>query len=128
MFAQFDNDIDEVTKGILNKGALLTEILKQGPNVPMQLYKQILIILAGAFNFITPFIKDFKKDLTTICSLYETKLFNFTDEKEERRDFFYPFFDLIGFAEKSDFTFETNPLLFILRSFEPEFYKSVKNI
>jgi F-type H+-transporting ATPase subunit alpha len=125
VFAQFDNDIDDVTRGILNKGALLTEILKQGPNMPMQLYKQVLIILAGAFNFIAPFVKDFKKDLTHICALYEVKLFKFTHEKEERREFFYPFYDLLPYAEKGDFTFNDNPLLFILRSFEPEFYKSI---
>jgi proton translocating ATP synthase F1 alpha subunit len=125
VFAQFDNDIDDVTRGILNKGALLTEVLKQGPNMPMQLYKQVLIILAGAFNFIAPFIKDFKKDLTAVVSLYENKLFNFAVEKEERREFFYPFYDLLHFADKSDFKFEDNPLLFILRSFEPEFYKAL---
>jgi len=125
VFAQFDNDIDDVTRGILNKGALLTEILKQGPNMPMQLYKQVLIILAGAFNFITPFIRDFKKDLTQICALYENKLFKFANEKEERREFFYPFFDLLIHAEKGDFGFNDNPLLFILRSFEPEFYKVI---
>lgn len=123
VFAQFDNDIDDVTRGILNKGALLTEILKQGPNVPMELYKQVLIILAGAFNFITPFIKDFKKDLSKICTLYETQLFKFTHEKKERREFFYPFYDLLSLADKSDFGFIDNPLRFVLNSFEPEFFK-----
>jgi hypothetical protein len=83
--------------------------------------------LAGAFNFITPFIKDFKKDLTAICALYESKLFQFAEEKEERKEFFYPFFDLLHFAEKGDFGFNDNPLLFILRSFEPEFYKAINN-
>jgi len=122
VFAQFDNDIDDVTRGILNKGALLTEILKQGPNVPMQLYKQVLIILAGAFNFITPFIKDFKSDLGAICALYEQKLFHFATSDETRLEFFYPFFDLLAHADKSSFGFNDNPLLFILRSFEPEFY------
>jgi proton translocating ATP synthase F1 alpha subunit len=127
VFAQFDNDIDDVTRGILNKGALLTEILKQGPNMPMQLYKQVLIILAGAFNFITPFIKDFKKDLNSVCALYETNLFKFANETDERREFFYPFYDLLIHAEKGDFGFNDNPLLFILRSFEPEFYKAINS-
>lgn len=125
VFAQFDNDIDDITRGILNKGALLTEILKQGPNAPMQLYHQVLIILAGAFNFITPFINDFKKDLSTICSLYEKQLHKFTIESETRSEFFYPFFDLLRFVDKTDYSFETNPLLFILRSFEPYFYTIV---
>ena len=125
VFAQFDNDIDDVTRGILNKGALLTEILKQGPNMPMQLYKQVLIILAGAFNFITPFIKDFKKDLSHVCALYETNLFKFTHDKQERIDFFDPFYDLLAHADKEDFSFNDNPLIFVLRSFEPVFYKNI---
>jgi len=127
VFAQFDNDIDDVTRGILNKGALLTEILKQGPNVPMQLYNQVLIILAGAFNYIAPFVKDFKKDLNKICSLYETRLFKFTHETEERQEFFYPFYDLLSLAEKSDFGFNDNPLVFVLKSFEPSFYKALNS-
>jgi len=127
VFAQFDNDIDEITKGILNKGSLLTEILKQGPHMPMQLYKQVLIILAGAFNFITPFISDFRRDLSKVCLAYEAGLFKFAEEKEERRDLFYPFYELLNFAEKGDFGFNDNPLLFILRSFEPEFYKLINS-
>lgn len=125
VFSQFDNDIDEITKGILNKGSLLTEILKQGPAAPMPLYHQVLVILAAAFNFITPFIKDFKKDLTTICTLYEQRLIKFTESSETRKQYFYPFFHLLHYAEKGDFTFETNPLLFILRSFEPAFYNII---
>lgn len=60
-----------------------------------------------------------------MCALYETKLFKFTSEKEERQEFFYPFFDLLTHAQKGDFGFNDNPLLFILRSFEPEFYKAI---
>jgi len=125
VFAQFDNDIDDVTRGILNRGALLTEILKQGPNMPLQLYKQVLIILAGAFNFITPFIKDFKKDLSAICASYETKLFKFTHEDEQRVELFDPFYEYLSFFDKHDFGFNDNPLLFLLRSFEPTFYKAI---
>jgi len=124
VFAQFDNDIDDVTRGILNKGALLTEILKQGPNVPMQLHKQVLLILAGAYNFIAPFIKDYKKDLTKVVPLYEQKLTSFLTE-ETRAAFFDPFYSLLHLADKEDFKFESNPLLFILKSFEPVFYKTL---
>lgn len=125
VFAQFDNDIDEITRGILNKGALLTEILKQKPNKPMKLYQQVLIILAGAHNFIAPFIADFKKDLTAICTLYEVNLLKFTTGTPEREEYFYPFYELLSLADKTDFDFASNPLLFILRSFEPSFYKAI---
>lgn len=125
VFAQFDNDIDDVTRGILNKGALLTETLKQGPNKPMPLYQEILIIMASSFNYITPFIKDFKRDLTRICSLYETELLKFTHAVEERRDYFEPFYDHIIHADKQDFEVNDLPLAFILNSFEPHFYNLV---
>jgi F-type H+-transporting ATPase subunit alpha len=125
VFAQFDNDIDDVTRGILNKGALLTEILKQPPHKPLPLYKQVLIILAGAFNFILPFVRDFKRDLNKICALYEIKLFAFCQEDEERSEFFYPFFELLNHASKADFNFDDHPLLFLIHSFEPSFYKAI---
>jgi hypothetical protein len=80
---------------------------------------------SGAFNFITPFIKDFKKDLSAICSLYETKLFKFTHETEERAEFFYPFYELLHNADLSDFGFDDNPLMFLLQSFHPYFYKKI---
>lgn len=91
----------------------------------MKLYQQVLVILAGAHNFIAPFISDFKKDLTGICALYEQKLLIFATETPEREEFFYPFYELLSLADKSDFDFANNPLLFVLRSFEPSFYKLV---
>jgi F-type H+-transporting ATPase subunit alpha len=120
VFAQFDNDIDEITRGILNRGNLLTEILKQAPNAPMELYKQVIIILAAAYGFITPFVKDFKRD-TALISKYETELFAFMNEGDIYT-YFKPIFHLYHHATKEDFSFYTNPLIFILRQFHFEFY------
>lgn len=128
IFAQFDNDIDDVTRGVLNKGNLLTEVMKQNQHAPLELYQEVMVILAAAFNFITPFIKDIKKDLTTTLNLYETKLLKFALESEEKKEFFYPFYNLLPLVEKGDIDFDSNPLLFILNSFEPRFYKSINNI
>lgn len=91
----------------------------------MKLYQQVLVILAGAHGFIAPFIKDFKKDLSVICALYEQSLLKFAVGTEEREDFFYPFYELLSLADKTDFDFASNPLLFVLRSFEPTFYKTI---
>jgi len=113
VFAQFDNDIDEITRGILNRGNLLTEILKQAPNAPMELYKQVIILLAAAYGFITPFIKDFKRDIGLI-SKYERELFAFMTEGDIYA-YFKPIFHLYHLASKEDFTFYTNPLIYILK-------------
>ncbi len=43
VFAQFDSDIDDITRGILNRGNLLTEVLKQAPNAPLELHKECII-------------------------------------------------------------------------------------
>jgi len=120
VFAQFDNDIDDVTRGVLNRGALLTEVLKQAPNAPMELYKQVIIILAAAYGFISPFIKDFKRDLSAILT-YEASLFNFINQGSLYQ-LFKPIFELYHFADKGDFNFNKNPLLFCLNYFNAVFF------
>lgn len=46
-FAQFASDLDEATKKQIDRGARMTELLKQGQHVPMPVEKQIAIIWAG---------------------------------------------------------------------------------
>jgi proton translocating ATP synthase F1 alpha subunit len=115
VFAQFDNDIDDITRGVLNRGNLLTEVLKQAPNAPIELYKQVIILLAAAYGFITPFIKDFKRDVRHIAS-YEANLFQFI-KTGLLFQLFEPIFHLYHFSDKSDFNLFTNPLVFSLRYF-----------
>jgi proton translocating ATP synthase F1 alpha subunit len=121
VFAQFDNDIDEVTRGILNRGSLLTEVLKQAPNKPLELYKQVLIVLASAYGFVAPFIKDYKKDLQSIGS-YEKELYDFLVNETSLYSLYEPFFVHLHHADKQDFSFNTNPLLFCLKYFNETFY------
>ena len=128
IFAQFDNDVDLITKGILNKGALLTEILKQKPQSPLKLWEQTLVILAAAHGFMGMFIKDYKKDLENICKEYERELLHYAISKKEIAEFFYPFYEYLPLIEKGDMNFNDNPLLFILNSFELEYYKIHKKI
>ncbi len=47
-FAQFGSDLDKATQAQLNRGARLTEVLKQPQYVPLPVEKQVLIIFAGA--------------------------------------------------------------------------------
>jgi len=45
-FAQFGSDLDDATRQQLNRGARITEILKQGQFVPIDQAKQVAIIYA----------------------------------------------------------------------------------
>jgi F-type H+-transporting ATPase subunit alpha len=51
-FSQFASDLDKVTRDMLERGARLVEILKQGQYVPLPVEKQIVIIYAGTKGFV----------------------------------------------------------------------------
>jgi len=46
-FAQFGSDLDAATQALLNRGVRLTELLKQGQYVPMDIAEQVAAIYAG---------------------------------------------------------------------------------
>ncbi|XP_002736205.1 ATP synthase F(1) complex subunit alpha, mitochondrial [Saccoglossus kowalevskii] len=46
-FAQFGSDLDASTQALLNRGVRLTELLKQGQYVPMDIAEQVCVIYAG---------------------------------------------------------------------------------
>ena len=46
-FLQFSSDLDDITKKLLNRGQILTELLKQNVNSPMHIVNQIISILIG---------------------------------------------------------------------------------
>ena len=46
-FAQFGSDLDASTQKLLNRGARLTELLKQGQFVPMTVDQQVMVLWAG---------------------------------------------------------------------------------
>lgn len=46
-FAQFSSDLDETTKKQIDKGARMTELLKQGQYQPMPVERQVAVIWAG---------------------------------------------------------------------------------
>nr|YP_008816052.1 ATP synthase F1 subunit alpha [Entransia fimbriata]AGZ90280.1 ATP synthase F1 subunit alpha [Entransia fimbriata] len=51
-FAQFGSDLDAATQFLLNRGAKLTEVLKQPQYSPMPIEKQIVIIYAAVKGFL----------------------------------------------------------------------------
>ena len=51
-FTQFGSDLDKATQDQLNRGAHMTELLKQGRYVPMSFYDQAIAIYAGGNGYL----------------------------------------------------------------------------
>lgn len=73
-FAQFASDLDAATRAQLDRGARLTEMLKQGQYVPQAVERQVLIIYAGTRGFVDKLPIDALHD-------YEVELYRFVDDK-----------------------------------------------
>ncbi|MFO0743033.1 MAG: F0F1 ATP synthase subunit alpha [Labilithrix sp.] len=73
-FSQFASDLDQVTRNMLERGARLVEILKQGQYVPLPFEKQVVIIYAGTKGFL---------DQLEVSKLaeYEKQLMSFIESK-----------------------------------------------
>merc|ERR1712196_214387 len=50
-FAQFGSDLDPATQQQLNRGARLTELLKQGQYVPLTFEEQVCLIYSGTRGY-----------------------------------------------------------------------------
>jgi F-type H+-transporting ATPase subunit alpha len=51
-FAQFASDMDASTRALLERGARLTELLKQPQYSPMQVEEQVAVIFAGVKGYL----------------------------------------------------------------------------
>jgi F-type H+-transporting ATPase subunit alpha len=51
-FAQFGSDLDAATQRLLNRGARLTELLKQGQYSPLTNAEQVCVIFAGTQGYL----------------------------------------------------------------------------
>jgi len=65
-FAQFGSDLDAATQQLLNRGAQLTELLKQKQFVPMVAEEQVCVIFAGVRGYLD-------KMVTSEISKFESK-------------------------------------------------------
>ena len=73
-FSQFASDLDKVTRDMLERGARLVEILKQGQYVPLPVEKQIVMIYAGTKGYLDTL------DATKLAE-YEKQLYPFIESK-----------------------------------------------
>ena len=53
-FAQFGSDLDQSTQRLLNRGARLTELLKQPQFSPLKAEEQVVVIYAGVNGYLDP--------------------------------------------------------------------------
>ena len=53
-FAQFGSDLDATTQRLLNRGARLTELLKQPQFTPMKVEEMVVVIYAGVNGYLDP--------------------------------------------------------------------------
>jgi F-type H+-transporting ATPase subunit alpha len=66
-FAQFGSDLDAATQRLLNRGARLTELLKQPQFSPLKMEEQVVSIYAGVNGYLDPLpitkVRDFEDGL-----------------------------------------------------------------
>ena len=66
-FTQFGSDLDPITKATIDKGARLTELLKQGQYSPLTMPYQVISLYAGKNGFLTEIsvedIKQYEEEL-----------------------------------------------------------------
>ena len=72
-FAKFGSDLDDATQRLLNRGAKLTELLKQPQFSPLPIEKQIVAVFAGVRGYLDNI------DISEVSS-FEKGLFKFMDE------------------------------------------------
>ena len=86
-FAQFASDLDASTKQLLNRGARLVEILKQGQYSPLTVPEQVVSVYAGVRGYLDKLavndVVRFESELLTeIKSNHEDFLESIANEKE----------------------------------------------
>jgi F-type H+-transporting ATPase subunit alpha len=86
-FAQFGSDLDATTQRLLNRGARLTELLKQPQFSPLKMEEQVVIIYAGVNGYLDPLpvasVRAFEEGL---LSLMRTKRMDILDAIRAARD------------------------------------------
>jgi len=97
-FSQFESDLDEATKKSLNRGAKITELLKQHKNQPYSLAEQVGLLWAATngyidnldLNKISKFEENFVSNLKSegkklMIKINKSKTLEKSDEKEIKK-------------------------------------------
>jgi F-type H+/Na+-transporting ATPase subunit alpha len=77
-FAQFGSDLDATTQRLLNRGARLTELLKQPQFSPLKMEEQVVIIYAGVNGYLDPLpvssVRQFEEGLLALMRTRRTDI------------------------------------------------------
>jgi len=79
-FAQFGSDLDATTQRLLNRGARLTELLKQSQFSPLKMEEQVAVIYAGVNGYLDPIpvnrVKAFEEGLLSLMRSQNADILN----------------------------------------------------
>ena len=89
-FAQFGSDLDATTQRLLNRGARLTELLKQPQFSPLKMEEQVVVIYAGVNGYLDPLpvnrVRGFEQGLLSLLrSKHADILDSIRDHARSRR-------------------------------------------
>jgi len=86
-FAQFGSDLDAATQRLLNRGARLTELLKQPQFSPLKVEEQVAVIFAGVSGYLDKLpvhqVNEFEKGFLTLLRTDHTDVLAEIRDKRE---------------------------------------------
>ncbi|MHA1157283.1 MAG: F0F1 ATP synthase subunit alpha [Alphaproteobacteria bacterium] len=89
-FAQFGSDLDATTQRLLNRGARLTELLKQPQFSPLKVEEQVAVIFAGVSGYLDELPVDkvgsFEEGILSVLRADHTDILDEIREKREIDD------------------------------------------
>jgi len=89
-FAQFGSDLDAATQRLLNRGARLTELLKQPQFTPLKTEEQVTVIFAGVSGYLDGIevhqIREFEDGLLALLRGENQDLLNAIRDQGELTD------------------------------------------
>ncbi len=87
-FAQFGSDLDASTQALLNRGARLTELLKQPQYSPLTTAEQVVVLYAGTHGYLDKIRVDdvtrFETDLLAYLRTSETELLDYITKEDPK--------------------------------------------
>ncbi|MBQ6936571.1 MAG: F0F1 ATP synthase subunit alpha, partial [Clostridia bacterium] len=87
IFTRFGSDVDESTAKLLKKGECLTELLKQGKGEPLDLFKQVAILLAYKLDvFENVPKKEIKERASELIEMLQSKYPDYAKEINKTGD------------------------------------------
>ncbi|MGE0847209.1 MAG: F0F1 ATP synthase subunit alpha [Flavobacteriaceae bacterium] len=89
-FAQFGSDLDAATQRLLNRGARLTELLKQPQFSPLKVEEQVAVIFAGVNGYLDPLpvnkVGEFEHGLLAVMRDKHSDILDAIRDKRELTD------------------------------------------